>query len=151
MFGLLAYGIGCLVLSFGLIWLKTLVTGTGKTAETPVAFRVLVVWLFLFFIPYGWVEYQTRSHSETVEPLVEEAVESGGIDGELLYFKVQSLRADSGRAVVVSEVADTWGGTYRNLYVLHLHKDEKGWFVEDIEKVNTKEGDAAGFTVPPYW
>lgn len=151
MLGLLLYAIVCFTIAGALTWISVLFSKVGSTADKPAVTRLVFLWLAVFALPYGWVEFNTARRSKDFELGVENAVDKGLVTGELAYFKVRNAVGESAKVLVVTDVEDDWGGTYRNLYHLDFEKDSDGWHVRHVTPLNTKDGDSAGFSVPPYW
>lgn len=151
MFGLFLYALVCALVAVGLVALRTLVTRVSKIGENSNAVRLVVTWLVVMALPYGWVEVQTRMHKQEFAGIVDQVAEKKLIEGDPAYFKVQSDMNGKARLLVVATGENHWGGTFRNVYGMRLHKDAKGWLLESVDPINTTDGDSAGFTVPPYW
>lgn len=152
MFGLFMYTFGAFFLALVIVGLSRLFIKIGSIGDKPMASRLLIAGFACFSFPYLWVEFNTIRYGEGFSEYVESLEEDGLIRGELLYYKVQYAFATKSRILLVSETVHDWGGTSRNLYAIKFEKhDDEEWHPIEINKVNTEDGDSAGFTIPPYW
>ncbi len=152
MFGLILYAIIAFVIALTANWVRSLFTKTGSIGDAPAAGRILVLWLVVMAMPYGWVEFQTARHKTEFDDIVDYAAKGKKISGDVLYTKVQHLWGGKAKLLVVTQETEEWGGTYRDLYQLVCTQDDKNrWELEEVRPINTSKGDSAGFVFPPYW
>jgi hypothetical protein len=151
MLGLMLYAIVCFTIAAAVTWLSVLFTKVGNSAEKPAIFRLVFIWVFVAALPYAWVEFCTARYGKEFKGDVEYAAEKGLLDGDFAYIKVRYPFGDTARVIAVTDAKDTWGGVYRNTYNLEFERTDDGWHLREIDALNTKDGDAAGFSVPPYW
>lgn len=151
MFGLFLYSIVCLGAAGLLVLIRGMFTKVGSMGESPNAARLVFTWLVMLALPYGWVEGQTMMHKHEFAEAVHEIEEKGLVTGEAHYYKVQNAMGEHARVILVTTGDLSWGGTYRNVYAVHLERNGTSWAVSAIDPVNTTDGDSAGFTFPPYW
>lgn len=151
MLGLMLYAIVCFTIAAAFMWLSLIFTKLGSTTDKPAISRLVVLWVFVFAVPYIWVEVCTAIYKKDFDDGVFLASEKGFLEGDLLYYKVRIPFGSTAKIVAVTEIVEDWGGTYRNLYDLEFKRDGSEWHLSAVVPVNTKDGDAAGFTVPPYW
>jgi hypothetical protein len=151
MFGLLLYSLGCVGASGVIYTVRAVLSKTSRIGERSNATFLFLTWMFVMAAPYGWVETLTAIHKSEFTPIVEEVVRHKGIDGDLMYFKVQTASSDHAKLIIVTAGENNWGGTFRNIYAVELGKSPTGWWANSIDPINTTDGDSAGFTLPPYW
>lgn len=151
MLGLMLYAIVCFTIAAAFTWLSLMFTKLGSTTDRSAASRLIALWVFVFAVPYIWVEACTAIYKEKFDDGVYLASDKGYMEGDLLYYKVRIPFGNTAKIVAVTEIVEDWGGTYRNLYDLEFERNGNGWQLSAVIPINTKDGDAAGFTVPPYW
>lgn len=151
MFGLILYAGIAFVIALVSNWISSLFTKAGKIGDTPAAGRILVLWLVVMAMPYGWVEFNSVRHKSEFADVLEVAEKKKQITGDFIYCKVQSIWGDRAKLLVVTEEKEDWGGTYRDMYQLICTRDNGAWDLNEVRPINTSKGDSAGFVFPPYW
>ena len=150
MLGLMLYAIVCFIASWLALALLGFFTKVSRTGEKSPSRRLLVIWLAFLSLPYAWVEAQTALHEQEFTEPVDIAYVKSLFDGEPLYFKVQYATGTNARLLLIAYEDENWG-TYRNIYSVRLRRVGNDWLLKSVDPINTFEGDAAGFTFPPYW
>ncbi|MCH8273627.1 MAG: hypothetical protein IH851_02420 [Armatimonadetes bacterium] len=151
MFGLFIYAVLCFAVALALISVWSVMRRVSTSGDRPMAPRLLVAWILLLALPYVGVEIQTALYGDQFADQVNEALESGLIEGDTLYYRVQNGLGSQAQLVLVAHVGEDWGGTYRNIYRIRMVREGAQWSLVGVEPVDVSEGPSGGFTIPPYW
>lgn len=151
MLGLLAYGIAALIAAVVAVGVFSMLTKVGSLGDRSNGPRLLIAWVLCFFLPYLWVEVNTKMYAEDLEHVVNEAVEKRKVEPDVVTMKVQYALKGRARLIVIARTPEQEWGSYRNVYVITANYDGKVWQMDEVTPVNTEDGDSAGFTLPPYW
>ena len=151
MLGMIGYLIAAFVVSIVITILFSLFRPI-KRHDDFLSWRVLIiVYIFVIFIPYGYVEMITNKHGAPMADAVQLVVDAKTKQGKLDYYKIVKYQEGSARVIAVCVEKSKWGGDDRPILAMTLEKTEEGWEPTEYRFVYSDDRNRDSSTLPPYW
>lgn len=150
--GIFAYLLVCLAVAGVLTLVYSLFRDIQKS-DSFRSWRVMsLLSVIIAFLPYGYVEANTRLHGEGMDKAIEKALKSAKVEGHLSYYKVKSARGNTAEVIVVAKEKTTLNKAESCVLLMELQQDpKKGWTVNNYTFVDSFKRGKDSFTVPIYW
>lgn len=150
MFGFIFYTGGCAIASGLLTFLWMTMKPIANRNDMNSLRNMAVLFVLLMAGPYVYTEYLTRTHGDEMLDAIHRGFDESEIDGEMVYYKVLSVRGDRARAIAVGLEKETWGGTDRPIVAVTLERTGGEWSPTSFYVVYSDRLGRENSTFPPY-
>lgn len=150
MFGFIFYVGGCLIASGLVTFLWMTMKPIANRNDMHSMRNMAVLFLLMMGGPYAVTGYLTAAHGDEMQAAILRGFDESEIDGELLYYKVLSVRGNRARAIAVGLEEETWGGTDRPIVAVTLEREAGEWQPSSFYVVYSDRLGRENYTFPPF-